>query len=207
MSVDEKHVQIIAQETTLGHGQVARTLDLLLGGATIPFVARYRKEVTGNLDEVQIGFIADRSEFLRELDERKTTVLREIESQGKLTAELKAQIEATLSKTELEDLYLPYKPKRRTRATIARDKGLEPLAMRILAQPETGQPHLEAQAFVTDAVPDVAAALLGAPLSVITGGIGCLIAVGLTAWKAPALRKFDEEDLKQANAALVAAGK
>jgi protein Tex len=165
MSVDEKHVQIIAQETTLGHGQVARTLDLLLGGATIPFVARYRKEVTGNLDEVQIGFIADRSEFLRELDERKTTVLREIESQGKLTAELKAQIEATLSKTELEDLYLPYKPKRRTRAAIARERGLQPLAERIMAQAdrepsreELAAPYLSEE----KGVPDIETAFAGA---------------------------------------------
>src|SRR6516165_10976402 len=101
---------------------------LLDEGATVPFIARYRKEVTGNLDEVQIRDIQEKLEYFRELEDRRETVLASIEEQGKLTPELKAKIEAALEKTELEDLYLPYKPKRRTKASIARDKGLEPLA-------------------------------------------------------------------------------
>src|SRR3954452_19681573 len=107
---------------------MAAVIDLLDEGATVPFVARYRKEVTGNLDEVQIRDIQEKLEYFRELEERRQTVLETIESQGKLTPELKAKIEATLEKNELEDLYLPYKPKRRTKASIAREKGLEPLA-------------------------------------------------------------------------------
>jgi uncharacterized protein len=108
-------------------GMVA-IITLLDEGATVPFIARYRKEATGNLDEVQIRDVQEKLEYFRELEERRETVLASIEEQGKLTPELKAKIEATLEKTELEDLYLPYKPKRRTKASIARDKGLEPLA-------------------------------------------------------------------------------
>ena len=107
---------------------MAAVIDLLDEGATVPFIARYRKEVTGNLDEVQIRDIQEKLEYFRELEDRRETVLESIEAQGKLTPELKARIEAALEKTELEDLYLPYKPKRRTKASIARDKGLEPLA-------------------------------------------------------------------------------
>src|SRR5207247_257451 len=126
-------------------------------GATIPFISRYRKEVTGNLDEVQIGTIDERRTYLAELDARKQTVLKEIGSQGKLSDELKRKIERTLSKNELEDLYLPYKPKRRTRATIARDKGLEALADQIWQQGE-----IDPRPFVNDQVPDLEAALAGA---------------------------------------------
>jgi len=118
----------IAQELNLNRSQVENVLQLLQEGATIPFIARYRKERTGSLDEVQLREIADRSVYLSELEARKKTILESIESQGKLTDELKAQIENCEQKTELEDLYLPYKPKRRTRATIAKEKGLEPLA-------------------------------------------------------------------------------
>src|ERR1039457_3030771 len=103
-------------------------IELLDGGATVPFIARYRKEVTGNLDEVQIRDVQEKLEYFRELEDRRETVLASIAEQGKLTPELKARIEATLEKTELEDLYLPYKPKRRTKASVARDRGLEPLA-------------------------------------------------------------------------------
>src|ERR1700690_101605 len=109
-------------------GMVA-VIGLLDEGATVPFIARYRKEVTGNLDEVQIRDIQEKQEYFRELEDRRETVLASIAEQGKLTPELKAKIEATLEKTELEDLYLPYKPKRRTKASMARDKGLEPLAL------------------------------------------------------------------------------
>jgi uncharacterized protein len=161
----EQHVGIIARELSLDPGQIARTLELLDGGATVPFVARYRKEATGNLDEVQIAAVADRATFLRELDDRKATILKEIDSQGKLTPELRAKIEATLSKTELEDLYLPYKPKRRTRASIARERGLEPLALRILAQADAEPSRDELAAPFVSAekgVPDVDAAFAGA---------------------------------------------
>src|SRR5580704_5557944 len=104
------------------------TIELLDAGATVPFIARYRKESTGNLDEVQIRAIEERLLYFRELVSRKETILGSIKEQGKLTDELKARIDQTLDKSELEDLYLPYKPKRRTKATIAREKGLEPLA-------------------------------------------------------------------------------
>src|SRR5437660_8590697 len=103
-------------------------IELLDEGATVPFIARYRKEATGNLDEVQIRDVQEKLEYFREIEDRRETVLQTIADQGKLTPELKSRIEAALEKTELEDLYLPFKPKRRTKASIAREKGLEPLA-------------------------------------------------------------------------------
>ena len=112
-------------------------IELLDEGGTVPFIARYRKEATGNLDEVQIRDIQEKLEYFRELEERRETVLASIAEQGKLTPELKAKIEATFEKAELEDLYLPYKPKRRTKATIAREKGLEPLAMLLWEQTDS----------------------------------------------------------------------
>ncbi len=120
--------QLLAKELSLTPSQVQNALELFAEGATIPFIARYRKERTGSLDEVQLRDLSERYTYLTELEERKAAILEAIASQGKLTDDLKAQIEASLQKTELEDLYLPYKPKRRTRATIAREKGLEPLA-------------------------------------------------------------------------------
>ena len=116
------------------------TIELLDEGGTVPFVARYRKEATGNLDEVQIRAIEEKLAYFRELEDRRETILRTIEEQGKLTPELRARIEAGLDKSELEDLYLPYKPKRRTKATIAREKGLEPLAVYLWEQRPTGTP-------------------------------------------------------------------
>src|ERR1700742_3883414 len=110
------------------------TIELLDEGGTVPFIARYRKEATGNLDEVQIRAIEEKLAYFRELEDRRETVLRTIEEQGKLTDELRDRILATLEKSELEDLYLPYKPKRRTKATIAREKGLEPLALYLWTQ-------------------------------------------------------------------------
>ena len=125
-------------------------IELLDEGATVPFIARYRKEVTGNLDEVQIRDIQEKLEYFRELEERRETVLASIAEQGKLTPELKARIDAALEKTELEDLYLPYKPKRRTKASIAREKGLEPLA-RFLWDQQPGAPLAEfAASFVNE---------------------------------------------------------
>jgi protein Tex len=120
--------QTIATELELNPDYVQSALDLLAEGATIPFIARYRKEKTGEMNEIQLRDLSDRYTYLTELEDRKETILSSIASQDKLTEELKAKIAACLSKTELEDLYLPYKPKRRTRATIAREKGLEPLA-------------------------------------------------------------------------------
>lgn len=123
------------------------TLELLDEGATVPFVARYRKEATGNLDEVQIRDVQEKAEYFRELEERRGTILQSIQEQGKLTEELKKKIEGTMEKTELEDLYLPYKPKRRTKASIARERGLEPLANFLWEQQE-GSPVEFAAAFV-----------------------------------------------------------
>src|SRR3984957_6294865 len=116
------------------------TVELLDEGATVPFIARYRKEATGNLDEVQIRAIEEQLLYFRELQDRKATILASIQEQGKLTDELKTRIEATLEKSELEDLYLPFKPKRRTKASIAREKGYDPLAQYLWAQQPTGTP-------------------------------------------------------------------
>lgn len=127
---------MVAATLSIAERQVARTLDLLEGGATIPFISRYRKEMTGGLDEVQIGEIKRVYDKLVETGKRKETILASIEAQDKLTDELKRRIEACWDATELEDIYLPYKPKRRTRAEIARQKGLEPLAVIIAMQRE-----------------------------------------------------------------------
>ncbi|HEY1584705.1 MAG TPA: Tex family protein, partial [Polyangia bacterium] len=163
MSTAYPHAPTIARELGVSVPQVERTVALLAEGATIPFIARYRKEVTGNLDEVQIAAVDERRTYLTELDARKETVLGEIGKQGKLTDALKARIVGTLSKTELEDLYLPYKPRRRTRATIARERGLEPLAEKILAQePLAESREALAAPFVGGEVPDVEAAWAGA---------------------------------------------
>jgi len=154
----------VAADLGLPPAGVAAACALLADGATVPFIARYRKEATGGLDEVQIRAVEERQAYLGELEERRAVVLASIEEQGKLTDELRARVLAAASKAELEDLYLPYKPKRRTRATIAREKGLGPLAERILAQPERGDPRGEAAAFVDPdkGVADVDAALAGA---------------------------------------------
>ncbi|HEX4274287.1 MAG TPA: Tex-like N-terminal domain-containing protein, partial [Bryobacteraceae bacterium] len=125
------------------------TIELLDEGGTVPFIARYRKEATGNLDEVPIRAIEEKLAYFRELEDRRETVLRTIQEQGKLTDELHDRILATLDKSELEDLYLPYKPKRRTKATIAREKGLEPLALYLLRQEPADAPLAEfAAAFI-----------------------------------------------------------
>ncbi len=125
--------QLLAEELSLRPAQVKNALELFAEGATVPFIARYRKERTEEMNEIQLRDLADRYAYLTELEERKAAILKAIADQGKLTDELKSQIEASLQKTELEDLYLPYRPKRRTRATIAREKGLEPLAERVEA--------------------------------------------------------------------------
>src|SRR5579884_3941548 len=128
--------QVLSTELHLGSGQIARTIGLLDEGNTIPFIARYRKEMTGSLDEVSIQAIADRAAALRSLHERKADVRRLIDAQGKLTPELAAAISSATTLQEVEDLYLPYRPKRKTRASVAREKGLAPLADIILQQPE-----------------------------------------------------------------------
>jgi len=128
------HFQKIASELEINESQVQSTVYLLDEGATVPFIARYRKEATDSLDEVQISRIRDRMEQLRELDKRRETVLQSIREQGKLTSEIEKQINEAQTLSELEDIYLPYRPKRKTRATIAIAKGLEPLAKIIMAQ-------------------------------------------------------------------------
>ena len=157
---------IVAAELSLARPAVERTLALFAGGATVPFIARYRKEATGGLDEVQIAEIQDRHEYHVQLEARRATILDSIAAQGKLSDELRARILATRSKTELEDLYLPYKPKRRTKATIARERGLQPLADLIWAQAIRLEKTREAlaQPFVdvSKGVPDVEAAWQGA---------------------------------------------
>ena len=151
----------IAAELGVRHGQVAAAVDLLDGGATVPFIARYRKEATGTLDDAQLRTLEERLRYLRELEERRAAILASIDEQGKLTDELKAQIENADTKARLEDLYLPYKPKRRTKAQIARENGLEPLADLLLCAPEN-DPHQEAAGYLGENVPDVTAALDGA---------------------------------------------
>jgi len=155
---------LLVAELELPASGIAEVLQLMAGGATVPFIARYRKEATGNLDEVQIRAIAERSEYLTELEARRASVLSEIDKQGKLTPELLGKLRAASTKTELEDLYLPFKPKRRTRAVIAKERGLEPLADALWAQAGNLGPEALAGAFVDaeKGVPDVAAALAGA---------------------------------------------
>jgi uncharacterized protein len=158
-------IPCIIEVTGLKPSQVTHTIELLQEGATVPFIARYRKEQTGELDEVQIRTIEEQFTYFCELEERKVTVLKSIEEQGKLTPELRARIESSRQKTEVEDLYLPYKPKRRTKATIARERGLEPLADIMAAQQlRTGSPEEAALPFINPdrEVPDAAAALEGA---------------------------------------------
>src|SRR6201987_4657123 len=130
----------IVQVLNIPMSSLVAVVELLDQGGTVPFIARYRKEATGNLDEVQIRAIEEKLAYFRDLLDRRATILASIAEQGKLTDELKARIEATLDKSELEDLYLPYKPKRRTKATIAREKGLEPLAKYLWAQQPAAEP-------------------------------------------------------------------
>src|SRR5579863_2998747 len=130
----------IAKTLQLPLKGLVATIELLDEGGTVPFIARYRKEATGNLDEVRIRNIEEKLAYFRELVSRKETILASIAEQGKLTNDLKARIEKTLEKSELEDLYLPHKPKRRTKAMIAREKGLEPLADYLWDQEPTGAP-------------------------------------------------------------------
>src|SRR5437868_5446836 len=153
----------VAEELGVREQQVVAAISLLDGGATVPFVARYRKEATGALDDAQLRTLAERLIYLRELEERRATILDSISQQGKLDAALKQAIDAADSKARLEDLYLPYRPKRRTKAQIAREAGLEPLAEGLLSRPEQ-IPEQLARRYVeaSKGVIDSAAALEGA---------------------------------------------
>jgi protein Tex len=157
-------VPVLVRELGLPRAGVQAVVKLIADGATVPFIARYRKEATGDLDEVQIRAIGERFQYLTELEARRASVLAEIEQQGKLTPELQGKLRAAATKAELEDLYLPFKPKRRTRAVIALERGLGPLAEALWAQASETEPEVLARAFVdaSKAVPDVATALAGA---------------------------------------------
>ena len=153
--------KMIASALNIAERQVENTLSLLNGGATIPFISRYRKEATGGLDEVQIGEIKERSDKLTEIAKRKETILKTIEEQGKLSTDLKKRIDMCWDATELEDIYLPYKPKRKTRAEVARQKGLEPLATILLMQRENNL-SARVRTFIKGEVKDEEDALKGA---------------------------------------------
>ncbi|GAB3421340.1 Tex family protein [Niabella aquatica] len=159
--MDLKYIQQIATDLSLPLKNVTNVLQLHEEGATIPFISRYRKEATGNMDEVQVGNVIDKIKYYDELIKRKETVVKTIEAAGKLTPELKLRIENCIAATELEDIYLPYKPKRKTRATVAIEKGLEPLAQLIFAQDKNISEET-ATGFINEQVKDKAEALQGA---------------------------------------------
>ncbi|WP_109833150.1 Tex family protein [Reichenbachiella versicolor] len=161
--MSQKHISIIAQEYSLPVSSVAAVIELLDEGATVPFISRYRKERTGSMDEVQVGNVKERISKLREIDKRREAILKSIDEQGKLTDELKKKIEAADSMAVLEDIYLPYKPKRKTKASIAKEKGLEPLAETLFNQ-GTVDPEEIALKYINDekGVEDLEQALQGA---------------------------------------------
>jgi uncharacterized protein len=156
-----KNILLIAKKLGLHDWQVENTIRLMDGGATIPFISRYRKEMTGSLDEVQLMHIKDEYDRLKELDARKEAVIKSIEEQEKMTPEIRNKIDAAITMAELEDIYLPFRPKRRTRATIAREKGLEPLAVIIMDQRES-DPVSKAEGFINDEVATAEDAIAGA---------------------------------------------
>ena len=166
-----KIIQCIATELAVKPQQISATVALLDEGSSVPFIARYRKEQTGNLDDTQLRNLEERLAYLRELEQRRAAILASIAEQGKLTDALRGQIDAAQTKQLLEDLYLPYKPRRRTRAQIAREAGLEPLADALFGNPQR-DPQQEAKAYIKVVaasegveainVPDVKAALEGA---------------------------------------------
>lgn len=159
--MEQKYIQKIGEKLGFTVKQISNINELHAEGSTIPFIARYRKEATGNMDEVQINDVIEQIKYFTELDKRKETVIKTIESLGKLTPELKERIINSFDATELEDIYLPYKPKRKTRATTAIEKGLEPLAKWLFEQ-DAGEPQEEALKFVKDDVKDAKEALQGA---------------------------------------------
>src|SRR6056297_965552 len=156
-----QHAETLSKSLNLQEWQVENTLNLIGEGATIPFISRYRKERTGNLDETQITQIKEQHEKLVELEKRRDTILKTIDEQEQLTDELEEKIRHASTMQELEDLYLPYKPKKRTRATKAKEKGLEPLASILIKQHEP-DPESKAEEFLTDEVKTIEEALLGA---------------------------------------------
>lgn len=166
--LDTRIATQIAAEIAARPPQVLAAVELLDGGATVPFISRYRKEVTGGLDDTQLRLLAERLAYLRELEARRATILKSIEDQGKLTPALTASIMTVATKAELEDLYLPYKPKRRTKAEIARERGLGPLAEAILAD-RRADPVVLAGSYITPDVPGTKEALEGARDIVIEG--------------------------------------
>ena len=159
--MQDKYIKLIAEKLGIREIQVKNTAFLFSQGATVPFISRYRKEQTGTLNEVQVSLIKDELKKYEELDKRKSSILESIESQGKLTDELKAKIDDVLTMTELEDIYLPYRPKKKTRASIAKEKGLEPLADKILLQQNANAEEIAAK-FVGEKVADTDEALQGA---------------------------------------------
>lgn len=159
--MNSKHIALISTELGISARQAENTMNLLAEGATVPFISRYRKEVTGSLDEVQIGRIEDLKKRYQEIDERREFIIKTITEQEKMTPELQGKLEATWNLAELEDIYLPYKPKRKTRATVAIEKGLEPLAKIIFEQKEAS-PDTLAEQYVNDKVASADEALKGA---------------------------------------------
>jgi len=159
--MEVKYIQKIAEKLSFSIKQITNIHQLQSEGATIPFMARYRKEATNNMDEVGIGQVVEQIAYFSELDKRKETVVKTIEGLGKLTPELKDRIENCFDATELEDIYLPYKPKRKTRATQAIEKGLEPLAKLVFEQ-GNGAPDEEAAKFINENVKDIKEAMQGA---------------------------------------------
>ena len=157
-------LKVLAEEFHLRPEQVENTVALLDDGKTIPFIARYRKEMTGSLDDQLLRELDNRLQYLRKLEQRKTEITSAIEAQGKLTPELAEKIQRAGTLVEVEDLYLPYRPKRKTRASMAIARGLEPLARTLMAQDAGVQPEREAAAFISPEkeVPDAAAAIQGA---------------------------------------------
>lgn len=157
----EKYIKIISSAKSLNTKHVANTIKLLEEGSTIPFISRYRKEMTGSMDEEVVSFVREELKRLQELDKRRDAILKSIEEQGKLTPELKLRLENSMLSSELEDIYLPYKQKKKTKATIARDKGLEPLAAMIMKQQESNI-DAKAEKFLNDQVESIEDALQGA---------------------------------------------
>jgi uncharacterized protein len=157
-------LKITARELGLSRKSVTSTVELLDEGNTVPFIARYRKEVTGELDETQIRQIEERVGYYRSLEQRKEEVIRLLDEQGKLTEDLQKQINGAVKLTEVEDIYRPYRPKRKTRASVAREKGLEPLAEYLLSFPAAGSAEVEvgAEKYLTEEVLTVEDALQGA---------------------------------------------
>ena len=159
--MNENHIQKITANLNIKDWQVKNTIQLFDEGATMPFISRYRKEATGSLDEVQIAAIKEQLTKLLEIDSRRETILKAIDEQGKLTEDLKKRIEEAQTLTELEDIYLPYKQKKKTRAVKAKEKGLEPLAKIIMKQQELNITS-KAETFINDEVPTTDDALQGA---------------------------------------------